>query len=193
MKNNNQIKRLILSALFAALCMVSTAFLAFPLPTGYANLGDGFAFAAGFVLGMPWGIAAAGLGSALADLVLGYAIYMPATAILKALIAVAGAICARILLRKSGKFPLWAMLLCSLSGEAVMVLGYFVYECFVIGVGEAAVVSIPANVGQGAVGMLVSVALVSALSKIPGLRKLTAGIRTEKNAEENGNSKTGEK
>ena len=193
MKNNNHTKRLILAALFAALCMVSTAFLAFPLPTGYANPGDGFAFVSGFVLGMPWGIAAAGLGSALADLVLGYAVYMPATAILKALIAVAGAVCARILLRKAGKYPLWAVLLCSLSGEAVMVLGYFVYECLVIGVGEAAVISIPANVGQGAVGILVSAALVSALFKIPGLRKLTAGIREEKNAEENGNGETGGK
>ena len=173
MKNTN-IKKICLAALFAALCFVATAFISFPLPTGYANLGDCFAFMAGFVLGMPWGIAAAGIGSMLADIVLGYAVYAPATFVLKAIIAVAGALCIGVLLRHKTSAKWWrlAMPAASFAGEALMVSGYFLYECYVLGVGEAALASIPVNIGQGAVGMLASIVIASVFLKVPALSRL---------------------
>ena len=163
----NKVKKLIISALFAALCLVSTAFLAFPLPTGYANLGDCFAFMSGFVLGPPWGMAAAGIGCALADLVSGYSIYIPATALLKALIALAGAVSASLVFRHGHKpvRRLLTVLGLSLMGEATMVLGYLAYEYFAMGVGVAAVVSIPANVGQAVVGAVASSAIAEVFFK----------------------------
>ena len=175
MKNT---KKLIVSALFIALCFVATMFLAFPLPTGYANLGDCFAFSAGFILGMPWGIAAAALGSALADLISGYAIYMPATFILKGLIAVVGALCARAVFKKKRKG--FANILMtggfSLAGELIMVAGYFIFECFALGVKEAALASVPANLGQAAVGLVASVIIVMILNKN---RRLSTFISSE--------------
>ena len=168
------IKKLSLSALFAAFCLVATAVIAIPLPTGYANLGDCFAFAAGFMLGMPWGIAAAGIGSALADLLLGYAIYMPATAIIKALVAIAGALCAKMVmgaavskLRRGVMIPV-----CSIVGEAVMVVGYFTYEYFAMGLKEAAFASVLANCTQALVGVVASVAVVTVFIKVPALTRL---------------------
>ena len=168
------IKKLSLSALFAAFCLVATAVIAIPLPTGYANLGDCFAFAAGFILGMPWGIAAAGIGSALADLLLGYAVYMPATAILKALIAVAGALCAKIIMRSGASKTCKAVMLpvCSIIGEAVMVTGYFAYEYFAMGLKEAAFASVLANCTQAVVGVIASVAVATVFIKVPALARL---------------------
>ena len=170
----NNVKKISVVALFAALCFVATAFLAIPLPTGYANFGDCFAFTAGFVLGMPWGLAAAGIGSALADLFLGYAIYIPATAVLKMAIALFGALCARFLLgRKPMAFSKYVILfLSSLIGEIIMISGYFAYEYIVIGVKEAALVSIPANAGQGAVGIVSSLVIASVFLKVPALSRL---------------------
>ncbi|MCQ2363884.1 MAG: ECF transporter S component, partial [Acidaminococcaceae bacterium] len=60
--------RLILAALFAAVCCVATEFLKIPGPLGYYHLGDGFCMLAGLILGPVWGGLAAGIGSALAGL-----------------------------------------------------------------------------------------------------------------------------
>lgn len=131
------------------------------------------------MLGMPWGIAAAGIGSALADLLLGYAVYMPATAIIKALVAVAGALCAKVVmssnvskLRKGIMIPV-----CSVAGEAVMVMGYLAYEYFAIGLREAAFASVVANCVQAIVGVVASVAVVTVFINVTALR----GFITSKN------------
>ena len=80
-------KNLALTALFIALCTLVTMFIRIPLPTsGYANLGDAMVLLAAWVLGPVYGALAAGLGSALADLI-GYPIYAPATFIIKFLVA----------------------------------------------------------------------------------------------------------
>ena len=171
----NKIKKISLSAMLAAFCMVATLItLPLPIGSGYANLGDCFVFAAGFMLGMPWGIAAAGIGSVLADLLLGYAIYMPATAVIKALMAVAGALCAKMVMgagvsniRRRVMIPV-----CSIIGEAVMVIGYFGYEYLAMGLGEAAFASVLANCTQAVVGVVASVAVVTVFIKVPALSRI---------------------
>ena len=164
-------KKLVVSALFAALAFVATYFFSFSLPTGYANLGDCFAFLAGFCLGGPWGAAAAGVGIALADLLLGWALYMPATFVLKAFIALCGAFafkCAR------DKNNLGIVIIAALSllGEAMMVLGYFFYESVLLGVGSAAILSVPGNLTQAGVGIITSTLLAIIFAKNKRLKEL---------------------
>ena len=66
-------KKLILSALMAALTCVGTMIIKVPTPTmGYIHPGDGFVLLSGLLLGPLWGALAAGLGSALSDLIGGY-------------------------------------------------------------------------------------------------------------------------
>lgn len=166
------VKNLVLASLFAALALVATLFLAIPLPTGYANLGDCFAFIAGFVLGGAWGAAAAGIGTALADLLGGFGIYAIATFIIKAFIAVCGAIAAKFAKNDRLNVVLFAAL--SLLGEAVMVLGYFFFESVFLGVGEAAIASVPGNLTQAAVGAVTSVVLAVVFTKN---KKLNSYIR----------------
>lgn len=168
MKTNT--KKLVISALFAALGLVATLFFAFPLPTGYANLGDCFAFAAGFCLGGVWGAAAAGIGIALADLLGGYGVYAIATFIIKAFIALCGAMAAR--LAREGKWRIVVIAVASLLGEAMMVLGYFFFESVFLGVGAAAIASVAGNLTQAAVGVVTSVLLAAVFAGNKRLKEL---------------------
>lgn len=54
---------------------------------GFVNLGDCFVLLSGWLLGPWWGGAAGGIGSMLADLLLGYGHYAPGTLIIKGLMA----------------------------------------------------------------------------------------------------------
>jgi uncharacterized membrane protein len=168
MKTNT--KKLVISALFAALGLVATLFFAFPLPTGYANLGDCFAFAAGFCLGGVWGAAAAGIGIALADLLGGYGVYAIATFIIKAFIALCGAMAAR--LAREGRWRIVVIAAASLLGEAMMVLGYFFFESVFLGVGAAAIASVAGNLTQAAVGVVTSVLLAAVFAGNKRLKEL---------------------
>ena len=85
-KKKSTTKKLVMTALFTALTMVSTMLIRIPLPMGYVHLGDAFVLLSAFILGPIWGTIAAGVGSALAD-VIGYIAYAPATLIIKALMA----------------------------------------------------------------------------------------------------------
>ena len=86
---NKSILQLTYSGLMAALTFVSTSILAFPVAftNGYIHLGDGFVMSCGVILGKRNGALAAGIGSALADIYLGYASWALPTFIIKALMA----------------------------------------------------------------------------------------------------------
>ena len=78
-----KLRKLVLAALFAALCTVMTMVIQVPSPMqGYVNLGDCFVLLSGWLLGPWWGAAAGGIGSMLADLLLGYGHYAPGTLII---------------------------------------------------------------------------------------------------------------
>ena len=116
------IRKLVLSAMFAALCCVATLVVQIPIATGYLNVGEGMCLLSGLVLGPWYGMAAAGLGSGLADLLAGYGVYVPATLIIKALVALTAAQCFR-LIRANGKLREPAgVLLVQLPAEAASVL-----------------------------------------------------------------------
>ena len=144
---HDQIQRLVLAALMAALSCAATLVIQIPSPmNGYVNLGDGLVLLSGWLLGPGYGFAAAGLGSALADLMTGYTHYAPATFMIKGLMAL---IACRLK-------PRW---LSGLLAEGWMVLGYFLFACLLMGEGWAAASSIPGNLAQGAVGLAAALAL----------------------------------
>ena len=66
---NQKVRKLVLSALMAALVYVATSIIQIPSPVnGYVNLGDCFVLLSGWLLGPWYGAAAAGIGSMLVDL-----------------------------------------------------------------------------------------------------------------------------
>ena len=93
---NNKTKMFVRAALFAALAAVATMVIAIPLPGGgYANLGDAVVLLAAFFLPVPYAAVAAGLGTAMADVLLSYTLYAPATFVIKALMALCAGALAR--------------------------------------------------------------------------------------------------
>jgi len=83
------LQRLTLTALFAAVITLTTAYLFhIPLATGgYIHLGDAFIYFAACFLPMPYAATAAGVGSGLADLLSGAPQWVPFTVVIKALMA----------------------------------------------------------------------------------------------------------
>ena len=159
-------KTLVLAGLFAALCCVGT-FISLPMPVtnGYVNLGDPFVLSAGFVLGPLWGALAGGIGSMLTDLLLGYTVYAPATLIIKGLVAFLAAVIFEALQKKTSVKPLASAVIAAIPAEIVMVLGYFLYEAFILGYGLAATGSILGNCGQGLCGIVIAAILSKILKK----------------------------
>ena len=157
--------------MFAALSCAATMVIQIPIATGYLNFGDGLCLLAGWILGPWYGFAAAGVGSALVDLLSGYAHYVPGTFVIKGLVALIAAFLVRPLLRKGEKIPFWKLALLELPSELVMVAGYFGYKALILGKGLAAAASIPNNLVQGAVGIVLSVLLYTALSRVPDIHK----------------------
>lgn len=162
MKNRRLIK-LVVSALFCAIICAATFVVQIPSPAtgGYVNLGDCFVLTAGIFLG-GGGVLAAGLGSALADLLAGYAQYAPVTFVIKAAMALVACGIYKALAKKT---KIGAVILGGVSAEALMVLGYFAYEAVILKYGMAAAGSIVPNIVQGVAGVAAATAVCSALNK----------------------------
>ena len=173
---NNNLKKLILAALFAALSCVATMSIRIPTPGtgGYIHPGDAIVILSGVILGPVWGFLAGGIGSALSDLIGGYFVYVPITFMIKGLVALA----AGLLYQKVGKTQKSRYAAVVLGGVADIILvavGYFVCEYFIYGAGAAA--SIPANIIQGIGGLVISCILYPILISIPNVRQMTVATR----------------
>jgi uncharacterized membrane protein len=128
-----------------------------PLTRGYVNIGDAAVIAVAMILGRRLGWLAGGLGSALADLLGGYAHWAPWTFIIKGVEAyIASGSNAK------ARFD-WRWIV----APAFMVLGYYVVEIFMYG-NAAALAEIPGNAIQGVVGALLGPLLGKAFSNSLG-------------------------
>lgn len=168
--NHEKISRICLAALFAALSCAATMLIQIPMPAtgGYINLGDCMVLLGAFLLGPVYGMAAGGIGSMLADVLLGYASYAPCTLIVKGLMALAASL-VFVKLRSRGS---WAILAAGILGEIIMVFGYFGWESLIMGYGLSAAASIPGNSIQGLVGMVLAIVCYKLLSAVPSVKRL---------------------
>ena len=161
---NQKLRNLVYTAMLMALCCVATLVIKIPTVTGgYLNAGDIVVVLAALLAGPLYGGVAAGFGSGLADVISGYMSYAPGTLVVKGCAAVVTALIFRACRKKSFGFAL----LSAICGEIIMVLGYFVFEDFILGYGAAAAAEIPGNAAQAAVGIVGGLALYFALNKVP--------------------------
>ena len=142
-----------------------------PTPTkGYVNLGDCLVNISAWLLGPAFGAAAAGIGSAMADVLSGYTLYAPATLVIKALMAAVSWAVYRAAVQKFRTFP--SRILAAVAAEFIMSLGYFLFEALLSRSFAAAAVGIPANLVQGALGAALATAVYElVLSRIPKIIK----------------------
>ena len=159
--SDKKIRKLVISAMMAALTYVATMVIQIPSPmNGYVNLGDCFVLLSGWLLGPWYGGAAAGIGSMLTDLLSGYGHYAPGTFVIKGLDALVAALLFRTMGRTST-----AALVSGLVGETIMVAGYFGYAALLLGKGLGAAASIPGNLVQATMGLLIGFLLLKVLQK----------------------------
>ena len=159
MKSN--LKKVVMTALFAALTCAATMSIRIPTPGtgGYIHPGDALVILAG------------GIGSALSDLLGGYFLYVPITLIIKGLVAlVSGLIYQKLSKNQKLRYPAVAI-----GGVADIVLvagGYCLCESFIYGV-AGALASVPANLIQGISGLIIAMVLYPVLIAIPDIRRMT--------------------
>ena len=149
------------TALMAAVIFVVTFAVRIPMPIaagGYLNIGDAAVYIAASLLGGPWGMLAAGAGSALADLSAGYAIYALPTAAVKGAM---GLVCGRLMERAGfARF-----IVASIIGGAIMTGGYAAFDIALFNVNQA-LAGAPFNMIQWGCGVAVAAALYPAVERI---------------------------
>lgn len=186
-----QIIKLCVTGMFTALICVATMVIQIPAPiVGFLNLGDCFVLVAAWILGPWYGFVAGGIGSALADLLTGFAQYIPATLIIKGLMAVAAALLVHAFFKKSdavrpkaqqdvaqqrrtgGKSRLPGFVVSGLAAEMIMVWGYYLFEAVILQYGWIpTLANIPSNCVQGVFGLVLGVVLIQVIVKTGVMKK----------------------
>ncbi len=158
-------KRLVKTALLTALVCVVTMAVKIPSPfKGYLNLGDSMVLLSAFMLSPLDCFLAAGIGSAMADIFSGYAVYAPATFVIKGCTALVACLIAKKLLNGKVKSNL-SVLVGGAVGELVMVAGYYLFEGAMYGFSASAVNILP-NMLQGIAGLVLGTALCGLTKRI---------------------------
>lgn len=169
-------KQLTTIAMFVALVTVATVVIAIPAPAGgFLNVGDTVVLIAAACLGPIGGMVAGGLGSCIADLILGYGMYAPFTLVIKGL---EGLVCGGLILlydRTLGKrfknyiAQVIAGVISMIIAALTMSSLYCIADGILYGWG-AAIVNAPVNLLQGAIGIVAGSIIVYALN-LPKLAK----------------------
>lgn len=137
-------RQLTLAALFMALTTVATMVIHIPVPAtqGFVNVGDSFVLLSGLLFSHYYGALIGGVGSALADLFLGYTIFAPVTLIVKAIEA--------LLASYIDRGNTVSRVIAVIVGVTWMVFGYFIFEVFMFDLPVALSAVIPNSI-QGIV------------------------------------------
>lgn len=161
MKNKN-LRLLTLTAMFAALIMLVTAYI-MHIPTGFNNgyihLGDTMIYIAASMLPTPYALVAAAMGGALADILSGAAVWAIPTAIIKALMVLPFTAKQERLLCKRNALAI------VISG-VIGIVGYALAAMIMYGSFAAGVADVLPNVIQEAAGGAMYVVLALALDRV---------------------------
>jgi uncharacterized repeat protein (TIGR04002 family) len=162
-------KRVIFTALLAALVAALT-FVHLPVPIpqlngGYVHVGDSLIYLAACLLPAPWAMLAAALGGSLADLLSGAPLWVPATLVIKACMALCFSAKQETLLRPRNVLAL-------LPATAINLVGYYFAELLMFG-GDWRALLAPSLIGgavQSGGSAVLFLALAAALERA-GLKK----------------------
>ncbi|HEY8418703.1 MAG TPA: ECF transporter S component [Limnochordales bacterium] len=163
---SSEAQRLAYAAVGAALVAIATMFVQIPMPAGqgYANVGDAAIFLLAALFGPVVGLAAGGIGSALADVLTGYAVWAPFTLVIKGL---EGWIAGRLAYEAFRSRGLSPQVFAGFAVAALwMMAGYFVAGAVLAGSFAAAAAGIPLNLFQAVGGIAAGSALLYALRPV---------------------------
>ncbi len=165
---NNKTKLIVLNGLMVAFVCIATMIIQIPVPMtqGYVNIGDSIIFVTSIVFGPIPGMIAGGIGSALADILTGYSYWALSTLIIKGFEGYIVGIVVR------NNATLIKNILATLLGTIIMVFGYLVFGTFLQGSFIVSLSSVPSNIIQGIVSMVIGIPLSSYLLNIRYIKSL---------------------
>ena len=162
MKSN--IKILCLSGIFTALVFVFTAFLHIPSHTGYTHVGDAFIYLAACILPLPYALFVGAVGAMLADLLTGFALWAPASILIKGI--------AVLFFCRKGKIFRLRNNLALIPASVLCIGGYYLYDGLITGNFVAAAAGIPGYLTQSVLSSLLFLVLGLTLDKLNIRRNL---------------------
>lgn len=178
MKKSN-LKKITLAAIFAALITVTTAVVKIPIGIndGYVHLGDAVIYLAGCLLG-PYGAIAASIGGALADILVGAAIWAIPTAIIKPLNCIPFIIATSHYVKHKGTHKIIhpSTVLMTVVSGIITTVGYFIAEGLMFTF-ESAAATLLFGLAQPIGSAIVFVLVGFALDKVNIQKYLGQGVR----------------
>lgn len=165
---NKRIRLMCFTGILTAIVFVFTAYLHIPSHTGYTHVGDGFIYLSACLLPLPYGIFVGAAGAVLSDCLTGFAVWAPASVIIKAAATLFFShrqkhiICLRNIL---ALIPAW--ILC--------VGGYYLYEAWITGNWLAPAAGIPGYITQSVFSTVLFVTLGLAMDKLNVKSKVIGG------------------
>lgn len=159
-------KEICIQGLMIALVTVATMFFQIPVSAtqGYIHLGDSMILLTSIFFGWRYGMIAGGVGSALADILSGYAHWAPFTLIIKGLMGfIIGKVAGYANSEKA--FFNGRNFIASILGLVWMIVGYFFGGAVLKGSLAVAATSIPENIVQAIGGYVIFVVVGFALYK----------------------------
>ncbi len=160
----NQTQSLVLTGLLMALVTVGTMMISIPVPAthGYVHGGDMMIFLAAVLFGKKKGALAGGVGSAIADLLLGYSQWIIPTLVVKGIMGyLIGSLSSGESKPILSKGNIFAML----TGVLWMTFGYYIAGGIMLGNFTAALAGIPGDLLQSSVGMALFIPIGIALKR----------------------------
>ena len=132
---------------------------------GYIHIGDAIIYLCASMLPLGYSILAAAVGGALCDIISGYALYAPATLIIKALLCIGFTSKEAKLLNKKNCFA-------SALGIIITIGGYYIAEAVIYQSFVAPIASITGNLVQSIGSLVVYIVVAIALDKSDVKKKL---------------------
>ena len=164
-------------SLSIALVFVSTTILHIQMGTSLTNLGDAFIFLFASLFGPLAGFISGSIGSALADIALGWGHTAIYTFIIKGVEGLIVGLLFNKLRKKDFKISYNIYLfLFSLVGSLIMIGGYYLAEAFMYGSMEAAIVSIYTNILQASLSIVTFLIVYNLLVKVKTINKISKEI-----------------
>ncbi|MBT1280430.1 ECF transporter S component [Thermoanaerobacter sp. CM-CNRG TB177] len=165
--DQNKVKKIVYGAFMMALVTIGTMVIRIPTPAtkGYINVGDSFIFLSSALFGSLMGFIAGGIGSALADLLSGYAYWAPWTFIIK---GIEGLIVGLMYKKYTNEYLRIVFLI---IGALWMVLGYYIAGGVMYGF-KTSLVDVPSNLVQGFASIIIGYILIRLISRLELFNKV---------------------
>lgn len=161
---NKKINSLTETALLTALIFVSTKLINIPTPVGgVINLVDAVILTISLLVSRRSAVFASGIGSFISELLSPYAIFAPATLLIKSLMAFTS----NTLFHKLKYHENIKILIAFISAEIIMIVGYFIYQAFFLSLGiYTASLDIINNITQASISIVFAIILYKALKPL---------------------------